>query len=257
MLRIYLTSWVHRNQPPQLRESSRRLTFHLGLTLYRAAPVPDAGTLDDSENKAGPVSPLPAPVKPQEDSGSLRDFMERGFDDNPEELPRPDGEADSEDSPSDREPFENPFNKNRDRNGDQEDLDRLNDRIRANQGRQSSGDSDKPEDGVGVQEGKEDDEQKKPVGLTCDEFRSRISRETIKTLSLDISPPFRPDVFDISEYQELKAKFDANQFERDWTTIDGSVHRARTFGGLGLRKSNRGRHGRRSPRAKHRQFERR
>ncbi|MEO1616757.1 MAG: hypothetical protein AAFV88_12945 [Planctomycetota bacterium] len=59
--------------------------------------------------------------------------------------------------------------------------------------------------------------------LSCDEFRSRVARETIDTISLDPSPPFRPDLFDPKDYEQQRAKFEQRQSIRPWSTADGRV----------------------------------
>lgn len=59
------------------------------------------------------------------------------------------------------------------------------------------------------------------TGLTCDEFRRRIQADTIDKLSLDISPPFRPDIIDQSEFERLKSKFDDGQESRTWRDLSG------------------------------------
>jgi hypothetical protein len=59
--------------------------------------------------------------------------------------------------------------------------------------------------------------------LSCDEFRDRIARETIDTISLDPSPPFRPDLFDPADYERQREKFEKRQIDRPWTGVDGRV----------------------------------
>ncbi len=66
-----------------------------------------------------------------------------------------------------------------------------------------------------------DEDLKKPTEFSCDEFRESIAAAKIQGVSLDISPPFRPDVIELAEYRKLKAKFDAAQEVRDWQSIDG------------------------------------
>lgn len=62
---------------------------------------------------------------------------------------------------------------------------------------------------------------RRPVEFSCDKFRKSISEATIQTVSLDISPPFRPDVIEVDEFEKLKNKFDEAQEVRDWQSIDG------------------------------------
>ncbi len=60
-----------------------------------------------------------------------------------------------------------------------------------------------------------------PPGASCTDFRERIAELTIDQVSLDISPPYRPDEFDIERYEKLKADFDEKQTLRTWRSIDG------------------------------------
>ncbi len=66
-----------------------------------------------------------------------------------------------------------------------------------------------------------DDDLKRPSEFSCDEFRKSIAEATIQKVSLDISPPFRPDVIELDEYKKLKSKFENAQEIRDWQSIDG------------------------------------
>jgi hypothetical protein len=58
-------------------------------------------------------------------------------------------------------------------------------------------------------------------GISCEELRTRIAEQTIDQVSLDISPPYRPDEIDIERYEKLKAEFDVEQMARQWTSVDG------------------------------------
>ena len=58
--------------------------------------------------------------------------------------------------------------------------------------------------------------------LSCEDFRERIARETIDRISLDPSPPFRPDLFDPVKYQEKREQFEQRQTVRSWTRPDGT-----------------------------------
>ncbi len=144
------------------------------------------------------------------DSRSLRDLLNRDPnsrlkaepDENVETLPRPKNPA----SPSDQSlELENPFG----RRNDEKDPKNNNDRKQ-----------DSNEDGVGTFEDGED-EMNPSTGLSCEDFRKRIASQTIDKLSLDISPPFRPDVISEGEFQKLKTKFDDAQKDREWRSIDG------------------------------------
>lgn len=68
---------------------------------------------------------------------------------------------------------------------------------------------------------REDEEFKRPAEFSCDKFRKSIAAETIQRVSLDISPPFRPDVLELDEYEKMKTKFNEGQEVRDWQSIDG------------------------------------
>lgn len=67
----------------------------------------------------------------------------------------------------------------------------------------------------------DDEKLKKPTEFSCDKFRESIAAATLQKVSLDISPPFRPDVIELDEYRKLKTKFDEGQEVRDWQSIDG------------------------------------
>ncbi|MGB7347703.1 MAG: hypothetical protein WBD20_26000 [Pirellulaceae bacterium] len=194
---------------------------------FRDAPAA-AGQSNLFESLDGAEESMPAP---KADSSELRDLLQsvdpnkgNRYDANEslEDLPSPKKSidaGDATDSPSDRdEKFSNPFPK-RDSEADQADRDRLQERMDElkKEGRESTNKEDLDDE--------ESDQSKAKVadGLSCNEFRERISRETIRTLSLDISAPFRPDVFDVEEYEELKQKFESAQPVRPWTSMTGNV----------------------------------
>ena len=130
--------------------------------------------------------------------------------DDPLELPPPRGGAD-DDSGDDEDPLANPFDALRDPDdADDRDRDRLN-------SGEAAADSQETDDGNPY------DPSKGSVGLTCETFRQRIAAQTIRDVSLDISPPFRPDVIEESEFQELKTEFDADQETRTWRDIRGQT----------------------------------
>ncbi len=93
---------------------------------------------------------------------------------------------------------------------DRRDLNRLNSgRLRENEYRDSS-----PVFGGGT-------DFLDPTQFSCDEFRQRIAAQTIDKVSLDVSPPFRPDEFDVERYKEMKADFDDKQVIREWVSRNG------------------------------------
>jgi hypothetical protein len=92
------------------------------------------------------------------------------------------------------------------------------DRDRLNQPKSNK----KDEDDEQAVEDEEEKMDKKPSGVSCADFREQILRQTIDQVSLDISPPFRPDEISLAKYEKLKDKFDTEQKSRQWRTIDGA-----------------------------------
>ena len=105
----------------------------------------------------------------------------------------------------DREMFEDPFRDQR----DEEDRDRLN-----RPSEESESDQERPRYGS-------DQDRMNPTPLQCEDFRQRIAEQTIDQISLDISPPYRPDEIDLDRYKRLKEDFDEKQSIRQWRSIDG------------------------------------
>jgi len=91
------------------------------------------------------------------------------------------------------------------RNADQLDRDRLN-----------NGKGAKREFGVGG-------DVLEDLPFSCEDFRKRIASQTIDQVSLDISPPYRPDEMDEKRYQSLKEKFDEKQSIRTWHDRNGNA----------------------------------
>ncbi len=91
------------------------------------------------------------------------------------------------------------------RNADQIDRERLNNGKTSGQGFGVSGDvlEDLP--------------------FSCEDFRKRIASQTIDQVSLDISPPYRPDEMDEKRYQSLKEAFDEKQAIRTWHDRNGNA----------------------------------
>jgi len=58
--------------------------------------------------------------------------------------------------------------------------------------------------------------------FSCEDFRKRIASQTIDQVSLDISPPYRPDEMDEKRYQGLKEEFDEKQSIRTWHDRNGN-----------------------------------
>lgn len=57
--------------------------------------------------------------------------------------------------------------------------------------------------------------------LSCDDFRRNIAQATIRTISLDISPPFRPHLIKMDDFDLARDTFMERQVSRDWTSLDG------------------------------------
>ena len=151
--------------------------------------------------KIVPEDSLPPPAtKPR---GSLADEFEKS---------KADGQAEPTAPSSD-----NPFDRNRstrEREADDADRRRLEDfdMPRSTKPRRREAESTSPNDV---------DDPRKSAEFSCDDFRKSIAESTIDKLSLDISPPFRPDVIEVDEFEKYKSKFDQAQEIRDWQSIDG------------------------------------
>lgn len=64
---------------------------------------------------------------------------------------------------------------------------------------------------------------------SCDELRERIAARTIRDISLDISPPFHPDILAQDAFDERFNEFKENQLPRDWRNQDGEIIARGTF----------------------------
>lgn len=180
------------------------------------APGADSGpSLGDVMRQSGEDTDLSSP---QSSPQSLRDELRsdaQPSDGEMETLPNGAGTTEgadtqsresNQDSPSDRDLF--------DSSAFGTDADRA-DRDQLNQQADSAGDDSESDDtsaNVGVLSASQ---------LSCDDFRSRIAEETIDKLTLDISPPFRPDIFDPKKYAREREKFDSRQSSRQWYSVDG------------------------------------
>jgi hypothetical protein len=163
-------------------------------------------------------SPTPEPkstqrLKQPEDGPSLGDLLK---DSEPNELPEP---TQSPESSSDQE-FEDPFRDRDDLRSDASDRNGLRSRDRLDRDRLNYEADNEDDDDYGNRNDETED-MKKTKGLSCEDFRSRIRRQTIDQVSLDISPPYRPDEIDQSRYDRLKARFDEKQVARQWRNIQG------------------------------------
>lgn len=166
-------------------------------------------------------APPEPPMQPPSEDSSIRDMIQGEPAPNSEVLPSENtspserdsisDELDMLDSPSDRDTFApNPF-------GD-DDKQRAEDRKSREEARERR---QKEDDNRPSFFDNDDGPASSGTGLSCDDFRNRIESSTIDKLSLDISPPFRPDVIDEGEFQKLKSKFIDKQESRVWRSIDG------------------------------------
>jgi hypothetical protein len=138
------------------------------------------------------------------------DGLRRSKEQDAEELlPAPNREPSDDRSQDDQ--FDDPFQRLRDRAADEADRDRLES--------ERSMDDDDRDEGVGRFE--DDERYRTTETFSCSEFRQRIAEQTIDKVSLDISPPYRPDEFDMKRYERLKADFDEKQVIRQWRSVDG------------------------------------
>jgi len=156
-----------------------------------------------------PEAEMPQPGEPQPPQNEMRPPEQPAP--NVEPLPPPrdlDSQQPSED--------ENPFGRRRDREQES-----ARDRMDLDDLLQSEPDEEEREaDDTDTM--LRDDELEVPGKIDCNKFRQRIAEQTIDQVSLDISPPYRPDEINLEKYEELKADFDEKQPIRDWRTIDGS-----------------------------------
>lgn len=162
-------------------------------------------------------SPETLPTQPSDSFGqpdsSIRDMLED--ESNLPTQPQPlELAPETETSPSDR--FNsNPFERRSEDERTRDELDRMEledpaeDRLRPQADR----------DDAAIMG--DDGPNRRLSGLSCDDFRERIASQTIDLVSLDISPPYRPDIIDEAEYQKVKERFDERQESRTWRSIDG------------------------------------
>nr|WP_236621221.1 hypothetical protein [Rhodopirellula sallentina] len=187
---------------PALPQSAPESSF--GAPSGDAAPSSDLERLFDRNNE--PTQPEPVQPPTQGDS-SIRDMLQNEPTTPPEPVQPAPIQEEFEDSPSDRDTFApNPFGRaDEERRDDPPELEPRNDRSPAPS---IFGSDDEGPTNSGT-------------GLSCDDFRDRIRAATIDQVSLDPSPPFRPDVIDNDEFAKLKSKFSAKQEARTWRSIDG------------------------------------
>ena len=169
-----------------------------------ALPLPTKPVAPASADPASadPASADPAPADPA--GASLGEIMKAR---SPSGQEKQKNNAVPETTPSLRgetAPPSRPFSEQL-RNADQIDKERLNSGKTARRGFGVSGDvlEDLP--------------------FSCEDFRKRIASQTIDQISLDISPPYRPDEMDEKRYQSLKEEFDEKQAIRTWHDRNGNA----------------------------------
>jgi hypothetical protein len=67
----------------------------------------------------------------------------------------------------------------------------------------------------------ESEKSTKAAPTSCDALRSQVKARTIEKVSLDISPPFRPDILDKEKQQRIRNDFLKRQKPREWRDIHG------------------------------------
>jgi hypothetical protein len=168
-----------------------------------------------SESLAPPETKANPSLKKVDNGPSLRDLLKET---EPEELPAPNR---SNNEGLDDEDFENPFGIDQNLGAENDGGNDLRARDQRDRQRLNSDDFNDYDSRNDGRFDNEDDDLRKTEGLSCNDFRSRIQRQTIDQVSLDISPPYRPDEIDQSRYDKLKSKFDEKQELRQWRNISG------------------------------------
>ncbi len=102
---------------------------------------------------------------------------------------------------------------------DRADDDRIRREVEEFDRRSREGKSDKPDFPERSLKGESSDV--KQASFSCDDFRKGIAAATIRNVSLDISPPFRPDIIEKDEFDKLRNRFKEKQKIRDWTSANG------------------------------------
>ncbi|MEM9826991.1 MAG: hypothetical protein AAF958_10405 [Planctomycetota bacterium] len=81
------------------------------------------------------------------------------------------------------------------------------------------GDGENPFDEQGV----DGPSKRESLIKDCDDFREKVLGRRIDQISLDPSPPFRPDEINQERFEKLKKKFDLDQPVRQWRSVSGEV----------------------------------
>ena len=196
---------------PELRIPTQAAPLELAPPQAKTAPVlprqapqiapPAVPALPPRDEPATPPAANPVESKPGTSLGEI--MKKRSPSDQGTELKTPSTDT----APSLRGetvPPSKPFSEQI-RNADQIDRDRLN-----------RDEKSKRRYGIG-------EDVLEDLPFSCEDFRKRIASQTIDQVSLDISPPYRPDEMDEKRYQGLKEEFDEKQSIRTWHDRDGNA----------------------------------
>ena len=222
-------------QPAPTAPSSQGLSLPSGAPIPTPAPANPTKPLPDfftdpsgdeaSAADAKPLEAAPLPGKPVPAKPNVANELRLPT---PQVIPVPaetdtmDDSGESLTPPSEKpqvkpEKAPNPFDRTRsddERSADEADKRRLEDFDMPLRPKPKSNDS-------ATERRSTSDPLKKTADYSCDRFRESISKTKIQDVSLDISPPFRPDIIELDKFENLKNKFDESQQVRDWQSIDG------------------------------------
>lgn len=191
--------------PETERTPARPERSPLSDLMQRQPPTPQTPSQPESSSDRQPeFLPLPGRDRDIDDIGDIGDEFENPFDDNLRDI-GPEGTR----SRGTRDPM-NTDSQRDDGLGvlDAADAEDVDDSL-----------DDSLEDGLfdmDDQRGDEDD------SLTCEQFRRRIASRTIDQVSLDLSPPYRPDEINLTKYEKLRQRFDDEQQTRTFRNIVGA-----------------------------------
>ena len=170
----------------------------------RSIPDPKPAALPEPSLRVPPgLDPPTQPRRPVED----------GFDPDPADVPL------FQDLPGEGRAPGAPGSPSEPGAVDRADDDRIRREVEEFDRRSREGKSDKPDFPERSLKGESSDV--KQASFSCDDFRKGIAAATIRNVSLDISPPFRPDIIEKDEFDKLRNRFKEKQKIRDWTSANG------------------------------------
>lgn len=190
--------------PRALPESSRVVPVDPAADApARSIPDPKPADLPEPSLRVPPASPNPQAPSLALPRQSLRPG-DGGFDPDPADVPL------FQDLPGgQRAPGA----------ADRADDDRIRREVEEFDRRSREGKQDKPDFPERSLKGESSDV--KLASFSCDDFRKGIAAATIRNVSLDISPPFRPDIIEKDEFDKLRNRFKEKQKIREWTSANG------------------------------------